>query len=405
MLPVLWALVALAPAPAAWADYLESYKQGLAALEAGDAARAEKLLRQAVEERAEESRRLPASLYFKPYLPNFYLGVALARQGKCTEALAAFAASEGQGVIENRSREQEELARLRDECRGRLAAIETARRSAEAALAEAVAASSSVRELAAAPELAPRWADAPVARRQRQADERLEALRRELAGLAAGGDHRQAWERIRTQAVELQRSFQALGQEGEGLREDVAAARRAAETVVDAAAEEARRALEATAGLRPFPARITQLRRDLERLLEQRKGLTATTPEVELRELARRLAEGAETLEGESAGPPGELVAAAEALFAARYEQVLEILGDRRYGTRRAQAHAALLKAAARFFLYEAGGGSDPELLAALAADVAAARQADPRLTPPERLFPPRFRALWEEPAAAAGQR
>ncbi len=114
-------IAALAPARSSGAGdatFLERYKAGLYAIEAEDWPRAAELMRQAIGERGEASRRLPKYLYLKPYLPHFYLGLADFKRGDCRAALRSWSISEAQGVVRKRPQyEQIELAR--ELCRSR----------------------------------------------------------------------------------------------------------------------------------------------------------------------------------------------------------------------------------------------------------------------------------------------
>jgi len=57
----------------------------------------------------------------------------------------------------------------------------------------------------------------------------------------------------------------------------------------------------------------------------------------------------------------------------------------------RAGAQSLLLRSAARFALYKAGGEKDDELRRLAAEDAAAARRADPSLRPDAAVFSPPF--------------
>lgn len=108
-------------ADAAGRKFLEDYKSGLEAIEAEDWERAADLMQRALGRRAGEARRLPRYVYLKPYLPHFYLGLALFKQGDCKGALKAWQRSEGYGVVQGRPQhEQIELAR--ELCSGQKAA-------------------------------------------------------------------------------------------------------------------------------------------------------------------------------------------------------------------------------------------------------------------------------------------
>src|SRR5262249_56689703 len=90
------------------------------------------------------------------------------------------------------------------------------------------------------------------------------------------------------------------------------------------------------------------------------------------------------------ATPPVELLNGARAYFDGDYERAVALLA-RPQGLRgRAAAQGLLLRAAARFALFKAGGERDADLQRLAAEDAAAARRAGPSLEPPrEALSPP----------------
>ena len=90
---VLAAAVAEAQAPA-------SFREGVLAFEKKEWSRAEKLMREAVAGNPNETEGTVsiAGAWYETYVPHYFLARALAKQGKCAEALKEFAESERQGV-------------------------------------------------------------------------------------------------------------------------------------------------------------------------------------------------------------------------------------------------------------------------------------------------------------------
>lgn len=77
-----------------------SFREGVIAFEKKDWKTAEKLMREAIAGNPKESEGTVsiAGSWFETYVPHYFLARALARQGKCAEALKAFEESERQGV-------------------------------------------------------------------------------------------------------------------------------------------------------------------------------------------------------------------------------------------------------------------------------------------------------------------
>lgn len=384
----------LAAAGPAWAD---GYKDGLDALEAGRYAAAAQHFRNAIADKPEERKRL----FARTYLPHYYLGLALSELGQCRDALDAFAESERQGVVTEEADEYAELQRRRSMCQERLKAeaqleqaLAVARQAVEAAREEARA----VAAQRQAPALAQRWGQGnpSLARREAQAQGRLDEAARTLEAFDPNGGDVETLRAVTEAARQAREQLTSILQAARELRGEVQETREKALSALDAAVAEARDALEASEELAPYPPSITARRREIAGLLQQRDAVTQATPLDELAALGGRLQQAADRLRNDAAGPPGQLVAAAEALFAGRFGQVLEILEDRTFPNRRANAHARLLQSAARYYLYEAGGRTDETLLEAARRDATVGRRMDAGLTLPERAFPPGFRELWE---------
>ena len=87
-------------AMSAHAQAPSTFKDGVLAFEKGEWAKAEKLMREtiAVNPRESEGTVSIAGSWFETYVPHYFLARALAKQGKCGDALQAFAETERQGV-------------------------------------------------------------------------------------------------------------------------------------------------------------------------------------------------------------------------------------------------------------------------------------------------------------------
>lgn len=97
----------IAIASIARADYRTSYLDGITAYNNRSYAEAERRFRVALQERADEKPLaiMSPSGMRKAYVPRFYLGAALARQGRCDDARPELAASMNAGVLGTAPRE------------------------------------------------------------------------------------------------------------------------------------------------------------------------------------------------------------------------------------------------------------------------------------------------------------
>jgi hypothetical protein len=85
---------------AARADYKETYRKGIEALDRKRWPEVARLMREAIAENPREGERIKLyGLRFEAYVPHFWLGVGLAETGDCEGALRAFDASEAAGAI------------------------------------------------------------------------------------------------------------------------------------------------------------------------------------------------------------------------------------------------------------------------------------------------------------------
>ncbi|HXT22806.1 MAG TPA: hypothetical protein VN811_17050 [Thermoanaerobaculia bacterium] len=129
---VICLLLALSAAPLR-ADYRQSYLDGRAALGRGDAAEAARLLTAAAAERPQEQARARlVGAIPEPYLPHHLLAVALARLGRCTDALREWETSATQGIAATISGPAAEARSGVAECRRKLGIADPAEAAASA---------------------------------------------------------------------------------------------------------------------------------------------------------------------------------------------------------------------------------------------------------------------------------
>ena len=408
--PVAAALLAalgFAVGASAAADVEDEYKQGLVAVEKNDWTVAAQHLEAAIAERPKESARLLRYLYFHPYLPHYYLGIARAELGDCRTALVEWAESEGQGVIAGRD-EYADLKARRARCEETVSAAEAAAARAAAAVERAAAAAADLADLAAGAEMEALWheGEPSFAGRQEEAERKLQAARESLAGAKEsldGGAARAA----EVLAGEARNLFAAVDRDARRRRDEVRQHRQARREDFERQRAAAAELLAGMADLEPYPPRIHADRTEVEKLLAEGEALDPSTRPVDLEQLGERLGEALGRLRAAIAPPPQELRAAATAYFAGDYGRTLELLAGTPFRDRRSAAHAFLLRAAAGFALAAGGGvGGDGEgarLLDHARQDAVACHQADPSLDPPAKFYSPRFVAFFKESVAAGG--
>jgi hypothetical protein len=412
LLPALL-LAVLAATPAGAADFLDSYKAGLAAVAAGNWQEAADRMREAIALRPDESVRLTLRFYFKPYVPQYYLGRALFELGDCAGALAAWEESEGQGAVQ-RLPEYQDLQTKRWTCKQRLESAAAARAMAigwaRGKIEAAVEADKALASLAADPDLRGVWTlgDPPLARRRQAAQEQLQEARRRLTARAEGGSA----EEIRaagTLADAAREALEAVRQEAEAGAREQRQAGRELRRQIDELAAGARRELAGMESLAPYPAGLSRQRDEVEGILAEVAGLDPGAGADALGGLKGRLTTALVRLRRELTPPPQALAEAAGAFFGGDYDKAVELLDGASLPGSRATAQGHLFLAAARFALYSRGGGQPESLLAAARQDVLACHQADAALLPLPQAFSPRFRSFFAatlaaaEPADAAG--
>lgn len=89
--------------------------------------------------------------------------------------------------------------------------------------------------------------------------------------------------------------------------------------------------------------------------------------------------------------PPPALKNAVAAYFAGDYQRTVELLADQAFEEPRATAQAHLFRAAARYALWQLGGGEDEQARAEIERDIATGKASNPALRAEPRFFPPPF--------------
>ncbi|HRC86202.1 MAG TPA: hypothetical protein PK413_11380 [Thermoanaerobaculia bacterium] len=396
-------LVALLFAPAARADFLDSYKKGLEAVQKSDWPTAARLMKEAIAGRAEEDDRLTKRLYLKRYLPHFYLGLALAEQGQCEQALTEWAESERQAVVKqfdeygrlrngrNRCSDQlnaaaAELDRSLAAARDKVNAAADAKRKSELALTglAGLVAAADLSQLADRARGAQDLLD--------QADQQLNVARTQkrpesAASAGALGDQARS-------------QFESLSTEAERLAQAARTAREETQAGLSVVLADAEKRLAAVRGPDPLPPPLARRKSDVQRLIRDGKKLLSGGSAQAVTDLKKRLLDALGQLEAAATPPPTELVSAVQALVTGQYDQVISLLDRPGFASRRITAHAYLLKAAARYQLYLRGGSRDNGLLEAARSDVRSCRGADDSVRPVPAFFSPRFLEFWESESA-----
>lgn len=398
-LRILAACLALAGcgAAAAAAD-ARSYKDGLNALADRRYSDAEKHFRDAIADRSEER----SGGLRRTYLPYYYLGVALAEQGRCAEALAAWQASEAQGQVQRSEEEGRELPGRKQRCLDQVQELESARNAAEQAVARARKASQTLARLRESPEIASRWGAAEpsgapsFALREAAARGELEEAAR-LLGAAAGEDPAPL-QQAKTLANRAATSFDELRSDAQARLTKLRDAASSALERLEASEAQARARLGQLAFLEPFPPELRKSAVAVTQALEEIVERKAEAGAAELARLRQNLDEASARFAEAAKGPPGTLQAAAKAFLAGRHDDVLVALEGEAYRDPRAAGQACLLKVAARFELHERAGKRDPEAAAVLREEVLACRKLVATAKIPQRFFSPRFIHYYDNP-------
>jgi tetratricopeptide (TPR) repeat protein len=351
--PAILLFLLLLAAAEAHADYKDSYRKGMEALDRKRWDEVARYMREAIGENPTEGERIKLyGLRFETYLPHFYLGAAYLNLGNCDSATKSFETSRSQGAIRNHPKWPELLDGMKS-CEGSAPApkpppttttlttttttkpgpdaaqVAQAVQSAEGAVSAAEEAGRAVAQLAADPRLSPIWSREP-----------------DLGRAEAEGRETLATARAKLDAGRRSSDLALLGE----------------------AREQATRAKERLERVRPAA--------------ERRRESLQPTPMTPSTTLKAAPSEGV---------TPSDLMAGAQAYFAGRYEEAVRLLEPAVGLKGRAGVQARLLRAAGRYALFRAGGEKDVVLRRQAADDVAASRRADPSLVPDSAAFSPQF--------------
>lgn len=352
-------LLALSLPGMARADYKDSFRKGIEAVDRKRWDDVARHMKEAIAGNPTEGERIKLyGLRFEPYFPHFYLGAAYLNLGNCDAAVKAFETSRSQGAIRSTPQYAELVDGLKS-CEGQVAAkptsppppttapkpvgpdpaaVAAAVRAAEAALARADESARAVASLSSEALLKPVWSHEP----------------------ALGRAEVEGKESVTAARVKFE------------------AGRRASDLAqLNEARDLATRASERLDGVR----QAAEKRRDALR--------SAATP------IAVPLVPTT-TLQAPVVGMSPELLNGARAYFEGRYDEALRYLSQAQGLPARAMARSYLLRAAARFSLFRAGGEKEVRLTQEAAQDVAACRKADPSLAPDPSYFSPAFSAFFK---------
>ncbi len=357
------ALVALAVRPVG-ADWQDDYRDGIAAADAKRWQEVATRMRRAIASNPQASgeRMRIYGMRFEPYLPHFFLGLALSELGDCQGAMAALETSLSDGVVQQTTR-LADVRRIQEACRAALPMPTPT--PPPAPTATPTPAGPDPAELAgAARELASALDEADAARRA------FEALRGR-PGVADGLQRDTTIEpSVRRADAELASARGTVGSEDpDALRAAARSARAARDAYLGAVSR--LESVLATA-VRPTPTRTPTPRPTVTPRPTLSPPTSARTPVR-----------------------PERLEAAAAAWLSGRPGDVVAALEDAELDSRRATAVAMLLRSAARWTLWREGGERDPRLREAALADADACRRTDPAVEPFADAFPPGFVAFF----------
>ncbi len=378
----------------------ETYNFALSAVEAERWSEAERHLRAAIALRTTEARRLTFKGILRPYMPHFYLGVALGRQGDCRGALRELRTSEEQGAIVGHEL-HDYLKNSRTTCEERLRQLEQAVGRTAAALDAATATADQLAapERAAVLGLGVEGASGSLGQRLARARQTISETRAELEKADA--------EERTEDASRLTESAQAVGTDldaalarADEIRVELEEQRAEKRDRVASVRDLAREVGSLLRSRSPLPPSLRGRRQQLESLLAGASALPEAATLTQIDGLERRLLVFQRQLQSSTPPPPGALRSGAIAFLRADYPAVLERLEQIPYRDAKSRAHSHLLRAAASYALWVAGGESDPALLENARTDVLGAYESQPDLAPTEAAFSPRFVRFFEDSAS-----
>ena len=390
----LLAIVLLAAGPVGAAEFVDYYKAGIVAVDAGQWEKAEELMARAIEIQPDEKPRIKKALFFRRYLPHYYLGRALYESGDCAGALAAWRESVSQGVV-TKFPEYELLRQDRDRCDQLRSEIEYSLSQAKGLISVAGSAATKARLRLTDLQASGGGGTESLSRRLDAAESQL----RSAEGLLArSGANLESIQRAAASAAEAREGFESIDRESEQWLRSIAVEQVRIRADLNQLVIDGKTALTDSEYLHPYPPGIARQRSQVERLVRQAEGLSPSSPDAEIVELTVELEQAVAELRRSAAEPPAELTHAAEAFLNGQYAQVLEILAEASGDTHRVSAQAHLLQSAALFALYHTRGGGEPALLDQARDEARACQRLEvgtPRPSP--NIFSPRFVEFFED--------
>ena len=374
------------------AEFIEFYKNGMAAVESQRWSTAAEMMQKAIDQQPQAKTKVKKALYFRRYIPHFYLGMALYETGNCSGALRAWQKSEAQGVVQ-RFPEAQQIQEGRLACGqmvGLQSALNRALRAVESAENSGTQARRRLSELSGSEESVQL-----LVGRQAEAEASLMRVRQRLA---SNDIVLESVEEAAALAAVAKTEFEAIRQQADEMRvTQVAARQQEQESQILGQMATARRELQASEYLKPYPAMIARRRAAVVQALEHAQAASDTSLSGgELQAIQAELTKATRELRRSTIPPPTELATAAEAFLAKDYRGVVALLGKSEFSSPKASYHSHLLQAAAFFALYYSSGASDSNLLERARQQVLACLGDDPGQSPPPVVFSPSFVAFFE---------
>ncbi len=378
-------LVALLVPGLAWADYVSDYREGVAAAERQQWAKADALMRKALAQEPNPQPRV--RLYgqvFVPYVPQFYLGLSAFSRKDCTAAIALLEQADNARVMRGQRMEERQQMMLRS-CKAQLVnvappaappAAGTPRPTPIAAAPEAV------KPVTAVPAKPPTAVPVAPPTAVVAAPPSTSAVAKPAAKPAV------AFDGARAQAAQarLDRVDAALAAAGR--------------TMADPALAGVRAEWQRQAD--PLAAQAARTQTGLEVALRARDPAALNAIEGQLAALqpaADKLLQGVNAAQARSALAAqvrARMQPLVTAYLGGNFASAAQWADDQALqAVPQAYAQALLLRAAARFELYVLGGERDLAQFDLIGQDIRSARRTFSALKPSDRAFPPRFRALF----------
>jgi hypothetical protein len=359
-------------------DYKSSFQQGFQAIDRKRYNEAAGKMRDAIRQQPAEGGdtvKISGS-FFSPYLPHYYLGVALYYLNDCAGALAEWRESERQGVIA-RTPEAGTLKSLKAKC-GSDPLVEKTRTLAEGEMGRARRIDKTLRGLVEGQEgRTSLGANSDFLQRKKQAEDALAVAGVKLEESKAAQDP-QGIDAARDLAAQAAQQLQGLSDEATSL---ISAWRtQQAELKQSATVTPRREPVPRVPNVVPTAPAPIPTSPTADQLLRASPALPATPKPAPV-----------------PADERARLRAAANAFFSGEYAATLSTLRHT-FSDQRAASQAALFSAAARMAIYWLGGGREKALLAQAQEDVRRCKSLGGTARRSESAFSPRFKAFFEHP-------